>query len=102
MKQLIFFGGLLFLSCATSQRIMEVNPSTYASSITSDELKEHLYIYASDEFMGREAGTEGETIAINYLKDQYKALDIKGGMPDGAYFMPMNLNAPRENKNNQC
>lgn len=98
MKQLLFFGGLLLLSCATSQKSMEVNPSTYASSITSDELKEHLYTYASDEFMGREAGTAGEIIAINYLKDQYKALDLKGGMPDGTYFMPMTLNAPRENK----
>ena len=48
--------------------------------------------------MGREAGTEGEDVAINYLKNEYESMGIDGGMPDGAYFMPMTLNSYRENR----
>ena len=32
----------------------------FAKTITADELKEHLYIYASDEFEGRNTGAEGQ------------------------------------------
>ena len=49
----------------------------YSKSITSQELEEKLYTYASDEFEGRETGTKGLTIAINYLKEQYVNLEIE-------------------------
>ena len=57
---------LLIFSCETEAQKTVVD---YAESITESELKTHLYTYASDEFMGREAGTEGEVLAINFLKD---------------------------------
>lgn len=76
----------------------EVNVEQYGNTITSNELKEHLYIYASDKFQGREAGTKGETIAINYLKDEYKKIGIKGGMKNGNYFMPFKTYVSREQK----
>ncbi|MDB3914155.1 peptidase M28, partial [Flavobacteriaceae bacterium] len=40
----------------------------YGSSITQEELKEHLYIYASDEFEGRDTGDPGQKKAVNYIK----------------------------------
>ena len=98
MNKYIALSCIMFFSCATSQDNNTSNPVTYAESITAEELKEHLYTYASDEFLGRETGTAGETKAINYLKANYQALDITGGMPNGDYFMPMTLNSYRENK----
>ncbi len=88
----------MFTACVTSQDNSVHSPETYAASITAEELKEHLYTYASDEFEGRETGTSGEIKAINYLKAQYEALEIQGGMPNGDYFMPMSLNSYRDDK----
>ena len=96
MKQLILLTGVILLSCASTQKSIEFTPSTFANTITAAELKEHLNTYASDEFLGREAGTEGETLAINYLKSEYESIGVKGGMANGDYFMPMSLNVIRE------
>ena len=93
---------LLIVSSSFGKKITEKGPELYAASITSSELKDHLYTYASDEFMGREAGTEGEITAINYLKSQYESIGIKGGMPNGDYFMPMTVNSYRENRSIEC
>ena len=78
----------VFFSCDTEA---QKNVIDYAESITETELKTHLYTYASDEFMGREAGTEGETLAINFLKDYYKSNGISGGASDGSYFQEMTV-----------
>ena len=102
MKQFILLTTIFVISCASTQKKTEITATTFANTITASELKEHLYTYASDAFMGRETGTEGETIAINYLKNEYEVLGIKGGMPNGDYFMPMNLKVYRENRNIDC
>ena len=70
MKQLILLFAFLYVGCVASQKTIESGPEAYAATITAEELKAHLYIYASDDFMGREAGTKGEIIAINYLKSR--------------------------------
>lgn len=45
-------------------------------SITSEELKTHLYIVASDEMEGRETGSEGQKKAGRYLIQQYQKMGI--------------------------
>ena len=69
----------------------------FAKTITQKELKEHLYIYASDEFEGRETGSEGQKKAVNYIRDFYIKNKIKPGDPDSDYFQPMTLNIRRGN-----
>ena len=89
MKTLTYFSVLFFVfSCGTEA---QKTVTDYAESITENELKTHLYIYASDEFMGREAGTEGETLAINFLKDYYESTGVSGGSTDGSYFQEMTV-----------
>jgi len=74
MKNLLYINLLFVIfSCATEAQKTAVD---YAESITETELKTHLYTYASDEFMGREAGTDGETLAINFLKDYYDSIEV--------------------------
>ncbi len=90
--------GFIF-SCNTSQKtvgevskpVKEVNPVTYAQTITQEELKEHLYIYASDEFEGRDTGSPGQKKAVAYLKAQYEALNIPAAKKDGDYFQKVPL-----------
>ncbi len=69
----------------------------FAKTITQKELKEHLYIYASDEFEGRETGSEGQKKAVNYIRDFYIKNKIKPGDNDSDYFQPMTLNIRRGN-----
>ncbi|HZW63369.1 MAG TPA: M28 family peptidase [Flavobacteriaceae bacterium] len=104
-KTFILLTGIafLFLSCGSSQT---KNPSSaapkapvkqtksvtdYANSISSEELKTDLYIYASDEFEGRETGTAGQKKAVNFLKDRYVELGIPSPISSDDYFQEVPL-----------
>ncbi len=86
MKYLLLFAlAISSVSCNTAQ-----NSSTksqlmtrvdYANTITSEELKEHLYTFAGDEMEGRMTGTEGQRKAAEYLSSFYKSQGISG--PNG-------------------
>ncbi|WP_190808526.1 M28 family peptidase [Flagellimonas sp. S3867] len=98
-KLLLLVAGLVF-SCNSAQKTVDkqsessnppADPVAYAETITQDELKEHLYIYASDEFEGRETGKPGQKKAIAYLKSQYEALNVPAAKPDGDYFQKVPL-----------
>ena len=98
-KLLVLIIGVTF-SCNSSQKTVaeksEATPAqdfskVYASTITEDELKEHLYTYASDEFEGRETGKPGQKKAIEYLKKEYESLGIAAAKADGEYFQKVPL-----------
>jgi hypothetical protein len=59
---------------------------TYLETITSTELKEMLYIYASDEMEGRNTGDPGQKKAANYLREKYKSMAIPSGSGDDSYY----------------
>jgi len=82
---------LLLLFIANHNIGQSQNLQTYASSITAEELKEKLFIYASDEFEGRETGDIGHKLAVDYLKDSYKKLGIDAAKADGDYFQNVPL-----------
>jgi len=82
---------ILFILIANLNIGQAQNQETYASSITAEELKEKLYTYASDEFEGRETGTKGQKIAIEYLKNIYTNLAIAAAKADGDYFQNVPL-----------
>ncbi|NNC69780.1 MAG: M28 family peptidase, partial [Flavobacteriaceae bacterium] len=65
--------------------------SYFSKSITADELKEALYIYASDDFQGRETGTPGQKKAVEYLKNYYMSLGVPAAKSDGNYFQDVPL-----------
>ncbi len=91
MKKLLtlLMVSLLFISCGTSQTNSNskvADPTDYASSITLDELKKDLYIYASDEFEGRETGKPGQKKAVEFLKNRYIELGIPSPISPNDYF----------------
>lgn len=102
MKKIYVIALGLALSCNSSQKTTsgtekstsiakaELAP-TYAKSITEEELREHLFIYASDEFEGRETGEPGQKKAVDYLKKEYEKLGIPAAQPDGNYFQEVAL-----------
>ena len=60
-------------------------------SITSDDLLKHIKVLASDEFEGRAPGTKGEELTTNYLTEQFKAIGLEPGNPDGSYVQKVPL-----------
>ena len=64
-----------------------VNPATtYANTITAAEMKTDLYIYASDEFEGRDTGAPGQKKAVEFLKEEYKKMGIPSVDGSDNYF----------------
>ena len=63
------------------ERIME-----YLNTINAAELKSHLYRFASKEFQGREAGSEGQKKASKYLKDYYISQNIPPPIGMNQYY----------------
>ena len=61
-----------------------------SNSIKIDELKEKLYKYSSDEFEGRGTPSKGQQLAVQYLADHYKKLNIQSVKKD-SYFQPVPL-----------
>lgn len=92
MRNLLFLASFcVLISCGSNSKLN--NPISgkdisikYAATITAEELSEHLYIYASDEFEGRETGSSGQKKAANYLKSFYEDSGIASPLKDGNYF----------------
>jgi hypothetical protein len=64
---------------------------TYAETIEEQDLKELLYVYASDYFQGRETGTLGQKRAVTFLREFYQNRNIKAAQGTQDYFQPMEL-----------
>lgn len=62
----------------------------YASTITPQDMRSKLSILASDEFGGRETGTEGQKKASKFLEDFYKEIGLEGPV-DGTYRQKFNM-----------
>lgn len=94
MKLLLFliFSPFVF-SCNSTQKTTEdkisESPKTnvdYANSITAQDLKKHLYIYAGDAMEGRMTGSKGQQMAAEYLRDFYKNEGIIAAPGTEDYF----------------
>jgi len=96
MKNIIylFVGSLLIFSCGSSKNNTKKQPvdvTVYGNSITSEELSEMLYIYASDEFEGRETGKPGQKKAVEYIKNHYVKMGIPSPLSGDDYFQEVPL-----------
>ena len=100
MKKILWVAIGLAISCNSSQKTVDnqstsskknIDPVTYAQSITQEDLKAHLYVYASDDFEGRETGEPGQKKAAEYLKNYYKELGVAAAKANGDYFQKVPL-----------
>lgn len=89
MKSL-FLNLLLFPVLVVAQNQMDV--TDFAASITAKELKENLYVYASDYFQGRKTGTLGQRRAVDFLQNFYSTQGIEEAKGADNYTQPMKLN----------
>ena len=64
---------------------------TAAKAISAAGLGRHIGVLASDAFEGRLPGTAGEDKTVAYLSEQFKALGLQPGNPDGRYVQDVPL-----------
>jgi Zn-dependent M28 family amino/carboxypeptidase len=93
MRKLNTLLLIISLSVGCSQ---ENKSDKYAESIDSNDLKDLLSIYSSDDFEGRQTGQKGDRIAANFLRDFYIANQIEPAQNTIDYFQPYQLNLPGE------
>lgn len=63
----------------------------HATKISEDDLRPHIEVLSSDEFEGREPGTEGERKTTAYLSEQWAKAGLKPGASDGSWLEPVPL-----------
>jgi len=61
------------------------------AAITADNILQHVNRLASDAFEGRGPGTAGEDSSVAYITEQFKALGLAPGNPDGTYIQPVSM-----------
>lgn len=91
IKKIFSLVVISFLTINFSYSFQTSKAKKFAKSITEKELKEHLYIYASDEFEGRDTGEPGQKKAVEYLRNYYKSIGVEPGDLEGDYFQEMTL-----------
>ena len=102
MTRLTFALGALALGAcqpagpaATAARSAPEAPAAALAAIDSTQLRAHIATLASDAFEGRGTGTEGERKAVAYVIEQFRALGLEGGMPDGSFTQDVPLRSTR-------
>src|ERR1700749_2919069 len=77
MRRTLLVMALAASTAASAQKIADPRP--FATTITPDDLKKHLYIIAGPGMEGRETATEGQRKAAAYIESQFKALNLQPG-----------------------
>lgn len=98
MKKVLFLAvavSLVGCKAQQSKSIESANVMEYANTITANELKDHLYTFASDEFQGRETGEPGQKLAAEYLKKEYQQLGIPSPLGGDDYYQEVPSSAFR-------
>lgn len=88
IKKLLFCVSLLATNLFHAQ---STDSEAYLSTIESEDLRQLLYVYASDYFQGRETGAIGQKRAVDFLREFYKNRDIKAAKGTEDYFQKMLL-----------
>ena len=92
MKKILYAASALaFIACGSGKNVSTEDANVdqavkYAETITAKDLGTHLFIYASDEFEGRETGEPGQKKAVEYLKNFYVTQGIASAIGGDDYF----------------
>jgi Zn-dependent M28 family amino/carboxypeptidase len=65
--------------------------AAHAQTADPARLNEHTRVLASDEFEGRGVATPGEQKTVDYVVEQFRALGLEPGGPDGAWVQAAKL-----------
>lgn len=78
---------LTFASCdqQTEKYDASTLDSAALSAISEESYRAHVAVLSSDDFLGRKPFTQGDTLAVQYIEEQFKTLGLEPGNGD-SYF----------------
>lgn len=77
----VFLAGLALNAAVPSQ----------AKGVTEQQLRAHIEVLASDEYEGRQPGTEGEEKTVKYIAEVWAKAGLKPAAADGSWLEPVGL-----------
>lgn len=86
----IAFAALLFSAACASEPAGPI-PMAKLPDIDAKLALADITKLASDEFEGRAPGSKGEDLTVQYLTDQFKAMGLEPGNPDGSWTQAVPL-----------
>jgi Zn-dependent M28 family amino/carboxypeptidase len=91
-RHLLLFALFTFAARAWATEPTHMRPPKEAlDAMTAADLLKHIKVLASDEFEGRAPGSKGEELSVKYISEQFKALGLKPGNPNGSYTQEVPL-----------
>lgn len=94
--------ALLGLSVALSacNKVPEPQAGSALVEFQAEALAQHIRVLASDEFLGRQPGTAGDTLTVNYLVEQFQQMGLQPGNAGHftqavPYMQVTNIGTPR-------
>jgi Zn-dependent M28 family amino/carboxypeptidase len=81
-------GPLLALAACTPS---PSPPREAAKSFTGVNLLNHIKTLSSDQYEGRAPGSKGEQLSLKYIEEQFRALNLEPGNPDGTFLQKVPL-----------
>ena len=92
VRRLVAVGGVLAcIGCGGATGEPGAGAAEVAAGIGAETLLAGIERLASDEFGGRSPGSEGETLTVAYLTEQFAALGLEPGNPDGTWVQDVPL-----------
>lgn len=89
MKKLLLplFSAVVLTGCATVNYSYEGKVFQKSmQTITQEDLKEDLYVVASDDMEGRQTGSEGQKKAGRYMIEQYRKMGVSFPAPLKSFY----------------
>src|SRR4051794_27416696 len=66
-------------------------PQGALDAIAADDMLKHITVLSSDPFEGRAPGSQGEQLTVKYISEQFKAIGLRPGNPNGTYIQEVPL-----------
>jgi Zn-dependent M28 family amino/carboxypeptidase len=88
-------AALLLAACGTDGDLRsppaEMDITAALETLSSEDLLRRIQVLASDELEGRAPGTLGEELTVEYLSEEFAAVGLQPGNPDGTYIQNVPL-----------
>ncbi len=86
-----WYGWMVVIVIAGAVSARADDLSNALSSLSGENVLKHIKVLASDAFEGRGPGTPGEEKTVAYLADQFQAMGLKPGNPNGSFVQDVPL-----------
>lgn len=86
LLSLVTITGSFAQNTASSLELKTLNRIDFANTITADELRSHLYVFAGDEMQGRKTGHKGQKLAAEYLRNFYLDNGFASPIKENNYY----------------